>query len=265
MKLAITGKGGVGKTTLSAALAILFSREGSRVVAIDADPDSNLAATLGFPHPEDIKPLSQMKDLIVERTGAQDGAFGGFFKLNPKVDDIPDAYAAEHSGIKLLVMGGQGRSGGSGCLCPENAFLRALMAHLLFASEDVVIMDMEAGIEHLTRGTARGVDALIVVVEPGERSLDTARRIGRLSADLGIGRIWAVANKVRGEQDREFILHGLPELELAASLPYSPEVIECGTGRAGLAQVLDGPVGREVQNLLGRLHQEAGRIGPLRG
>lgn len=259
MKLAISGKGGVGKTTLSAGLATLFARDGARVVAIDGDPDSNLAATLGFPDPDSITPIGEMEELIAERTGAQPGSSGAIFTLNPQVDDIPDTYCPEHEGIRLLTMGGGSREGGSGCLCPENAFLRALMSHLIFNSEDVVVMDMVAGVEHLTRGTAQGVDALVVVVEPGRRSLETARRVKRLAGELRIKTVLAVANKVRDEADRKFIRQELGELEVVAFIPYSSEVVESGMGGGGIAQVLAGPVGVELRKLQERLVHEAQR------
>jgi len=256
LKLAITGKGGVGKTTLSAGLATLFARKGARVIAVDADPDSNLAATLGFPDPDGITPLIEMEDLIAERTGAQPGVPGSFFTLNPKVDDIPESFCPEHEGIRLLAMGGGSREGGSGCLCPENAFLRSLMSHLLFGREDVVVLDMEAGVEHLTRGTAQGMDALVVVVEPGRRSLETAGRIRKLGADLAIGTVWAVANKVREERDGQFIRQELGDLEVVSLIPYCSEVVESGMGRGGIAEVLEGPVGEEIRKLQARLEQE---------
>ncbi len=256
MKLAVTGKGGVGKTTLSAGLAVLFTRQKARVIAVDADPDSNLAATLGFPQPDGITPLIEMKDLIAERTGASSGLSGSYFSLNPKVDDIPECYCPEHGGIRLLTLGGGNRKGGSGCLCPENAFLRSLLAHLFFEREDVVILDMEAGVENLTRGTAQGVDALIVVVEPGQRSLETARRIRRLAADLGIARVWAVANKVRGQQDRRFVAQGLDKLDIVGFLPFRLEVLESGMGQGGIQDVLDGPLGKELLKLQTWLEKE---------
>jgi CO dehydrogenase maturation factor len=255
LKLAISGKGGVGKTTLSAGLATLFAQKGARVIAVDADPDSNLAATLGFDDPENITPIIEMKDLINERTGAKPGAPGGVYTLNPKVDDIPERFCPKHQGVRLIAMGGGNREGGSGCLCPENAFLRALTTHILFYREDVVIFDMVAGIEHLTRGTARGVDALIVVVEPGQRSLETARRITRLGSELGIEKKWAVANKVRDEADRAFILKELEDLEAVAFVPYSPQVVESGMGRMEIAEVLKGPVGEEIRKLQVRLEE----------
>jgi len=223
LKLAITGKGGVGKTTLAATLALLFSKDDDRVIAIDADPDSNLAATLGFPEPEKIVPLVDMKELISERTEVQSGGFGSYFKLNPKVDDIPERYGPEYQGVRLLAMGG-GRKGGSGCFCPESAFLRSLLAHLLIGREDVVILDMEAGIEHLTRGTAQGVDALIVVVEPGKRSVETAFRIKELASDLNIGNLFVVGNKVRDHSDADFIREHISDLDLLGLIAYDREM-----------------------------------------
>jgi CO dehydrogenase maturation factor len=258
LKIAVSGKGGVGKTTLSAGLAASFARGGANVIAVDGDPDSNLAATLGFPSPDDITPIGEMEELIAERTGAEPGRTGSIFTLNPKVDDIPDDFCPEHAGIRLLSMGGGTREGGSGCLCPENAFLRSLMSHVIFGVDDVVIMDMVAGIEHLTRGTARGVDVLLAVVEPGRRSLETAGRVRRLSGDLGIGELWVVANKVRGDADLEFITGQLEDLEVVASLPYSAEVVESGMSQEGMAEVLDGPVGQEIGRIRARLSETFG-------
>jgi CO dehydrogenase maturation factor len=224
VKLAISGKGGVGKTLLAALLARSFLKEGYKVLVIDADPDANLAATLGFPHPYDITPMVEMKDLIEERTGAKPGTIGGFFKLNPKVDDIPDKYCVEHDGIKLMVMGAP-RSGGSGCFCPENAFLRSLLRHLLVERGEIVIMDMEAGIEHLGRGTADAVDGLIIVVEPGRRSVETAHRIKAMADDLGIKRIFVVGNKVRSDFDKKFLSKNMSGFTLLGFIPYSESLI----------------------------------------
>jgi CO dehydrogenase maturation factor len=258
MKIAVTGKGGVGKTTVAASLARLYARSGVRVVALDADPDANLAATLGYPDPDRIVPITSMQELIAERTGAQSGAAGTYFSLNPRVDDIPERFCPEHLGVRLLVMGGASRQGGSGCLCPESAFLRALMTHLLFGRNDVVIMDMEAGIEHLTRGTAQAVDALLVVVEPGGRSLETAARIRRLAADLGLQRVWVAANKVRDDADRQFIRNGLPDMDVVAYVPYRSEVITGGQGHGDIDALLSGSVGAELAHLRERLDREFG-------
>ncbi|HID94450.1 MAG TPA: adenylyl-sulfate kinase [Candidatus Latescibacteria bacterium] len=225
MKIAVTGKGGVGKTTLAAALALLFSRDGIKVVAIDGDPDSNLAATLGFPEAEKIVPLAEMKQLIAERTGVKEGVIGSYFKLNPRVDDIPERFCPEYKGIRLMVMGGI-RSGGSGCFCPENAFLKSLLAHLLIARDEVVILDMEAGVEHLSRGTAAAVDALILVVEPTKRSIETALRIKRLASDLQIKKVFVVPNKLRTKADADFIKSNLQGLEFLGSIRYYESAVD---------------------------------------
>ncbi|MBC7264655.1 MAG: AAA family ATPase [Chloroflexi bacterium] len=226
-KLAITGKGGVGKTTLAALLAYLYAEEGRTVIAIDADPDANLASALGFPAEitANIIPIAEMKELVAERTGAQPGTMGGFFKINPRVDDIPDRFAGTHRGIKLLMLGTVQRGGG-GCICPESALLRTLMQELLVRRQEVVILDMEAGLEHLGRSTAAAVDAFIVVVEPGLRSIQTANSIRQLAQDIGVKRIYIVGNKVRGEADRDFVYQNLPGYDVIGFLPYDENVIE---------------------------------------
>jgi CO dehydrogenase maturation factor len=217
-----------------ALLAKLFQQRGYRVLAIDADPDANLAATLGFPYPSEITSLVEMKDLIKERMGVDNlEAMGSFFRMNPKVDDIPEKYSAEHEGIRLLAMG-EIRKAGRGCACPENTFVRELMAHLLLEEKDAVLMDMEAGIEHLGRGTARAVDLLLVVVEPGLRSLETARKIKSLAAELGIEKVWAVANRVRSDEERALIAEQLKGWNLLGFLPYSEGVAACGRSATGL-------------------------------
>ncbi|MFQ5996012.1 MAG: AAA family ATPase [Dehalococcoidales bacterium] len=225
MKIAISGKGGVGKTLLASLLIQAFAESGYSVLAIDADPDANLAATLGFPHPEKIVPISEMKDLIAERTETQPGQTGSYFKLNPKVDDLPEKYWQQLDGIKLMVMG-RIKRGGSGCYCPENALLKALVNHLLLARNELIIIDMEAGIEHLGRATASAVDKLIVVVEPGRRSLETAHTINGLAKDIGLPNIAVVGNKVRNQADREFLISSLPGFEFLGFIPYDQAVVD---------------------------------------
>ncbi len=225
MKLAVSGKGGVGKTTFSALLIRTLNAQGKRVLAIDADPDANLAAALGIPDAEKIVPIAEMKELIFERTEAQPGTIGGFFTLNPKVDDLPDALSAKLDNIKLMRLGGV-KKGGSGCICPESTLLRALMLHIVLARDEVVVMDMEAGIEHLGRATASAVDKLIVIVEPGRRSMDTAGHIKKLASEIGLKNIALVGNKIRGQKDEEFLKKHLSDFEFLGFIRQDEALIE---------------------------------------
>ena len=233
MKIAISGKGGVGKTLLTFMLSKMFAESGYSVIAIDADPDANLAATLGFPHPEQIIPISEMSDLIKERTGARPDQMAPYFRLNPKVDDIPEKYALKQNGIRLMRMG-RIKKGGTGCYCPENALLKALLTHLLVARNEAVILDMEAGIEHLGRGTAGAVDKLIVVVEPGRRSIETARNIDRLATEIGLQNVVVVGNKVRNQADREFLISSLPGFEFLGFIPYDQAIVDADLANLSL-------------------------------
>ena len=235
MKIAITGKGGVGKTTIAAVMARSFSENNSSVIAIDADPDASLAMTLGVPDEEKIVPIVEMKELITERMGAAPGQMGAYFKLNPKVDDIPAKYYTIHEGIRLLVMGTISEGGG-GCACPENVFLKELLSYLFVEERDMVIMDMVAGVEHLGRGTANAMDMMIAVVEPNRRSIATAHRIKELASDLGVGEIRVVANKIRNDAEREFIDKGVAPLEVIGYIPWNEQILKAGMGH-GIDQI----------------------------
>jgi len=227
-KIAITGKGGVGKTTLAALLAHHYAQAGQPVIAIDADPAASLAYALGIPDDLSAKltPIAAMDDLIYERTGAKPGTSGGFFKINPRVDDIPERFSVTHRGIRLLQLGTIS-TGGSGCICPESAMLKSLVTHVILFRNEVMILDMEAGLEHLGRATAGAVDAFLIVVEPGRRSLSTAHTIRKLAADIGVSRCYVVGNKVRNEADRDYIQSGLEaDLPLIGALPFSTQAIE---------------------------------------
>ena len=249
MKIAISGKGGVGKTLLSSLLSKKFASSGYSVIAIDADPDANLAATLGITDTEKITPISEMSDLIEERTGAKPGESAPFFKINPKVDDIPDKYALKLNGIRFMRMGRLKR-GGAGCYCPENALLQALMSHLLIARNEVIILDMEAGIEHLGRGTSSMVDKLIIVVEPGRRSIETAVNIRQLAADIGIQKLAVVGNKVRKQSDREFLISTLSDFDFLGFIPYDQAVVD-----ADLANQSPLDASHQVKNAVDEIYE----------
>jgi CO dehydrogenase maturation factor len=226
LKIAIAGKGGVGKTTLAALLAMIYAKEGRPVLAIDADPAACMADALGLPDElaDQLEPISEMDDLIFERTGAKPGTSGGFFSLNPRVDDLPDRFSVTHRGVKLLQMGTIDL-GGSGCICPESALLKALVTHVILYRDDVLILDMEAGLEHLGRATASAVNAFIAVVEPGRRSLNTAQQIAVLAQHIGVKNTYVVGNKVRDDADRAFIADRADGLPVLGYLPFSVEAI----------------------------------------
>ena len=232
MKVAVTGKGGVGKTTLASTLARLYADEGRTVLAADVDPDANLGLALGLTQEEvnSIVPVSKMRELVMERTAAN--ASNTFYKLNPQVSDLPDKLAKDINGVKLLVMGTVD-TGGTGCVCPEHVMLKALISSLVFRKDDVVVMDMEAGLEHLGRGTASMMDRFIVVIEPGARSIQTWEKVKKLAGDLGITKVDVVANKVRDESDEAFIREHIPADALLGFLHYNPEVIDAD--RRGLS------------------------------
>lgn len=234
MKLAISGKGGVGKTTLSALLAQVYADLGRDVLAVDADPSPCLAGALGFPDElrARLSPISEMDELIEERTGAKKGTIGGFFTINPRVDDIPERFAVTHRGVRLLEMGAVD-TGGRGCICPEAAMLKTLFTHLMFRQDDMLILDMYAGVEHLGRATVDFVDAMVIVVEPTRRSLGTAAQIRKLANDIGLTRLWLVANKVRDAEEASFVDAETPGLPVLGMLPADLLVQEAD--RLGIA------------------------------
>ncbi|GAI26439.1 unnamed protein product, partial [marine sediment metagenome] len=232
-------------------LSTIFAQSSYSVLAIDADPNANLAATLGFPNSERIIPISEMADLIEERTGVRPGEVATFFKLNPKVNDLPEKYCVEHNGVKLMVMG-RLKKGGSGCYCPENALLQALVTHLLLERDEVVIMDMEAGVEHLSRGTAKAVDTMIVVVEPSRRSVETAYRIRELAKDIDLQNIGVVGNKIRSEKDKDALISSMPGFEFLGFIPYDQAIVEADL--AGFPLVNSSQrVMREVEDIVARI------------
>jgi CO dehydrogenase maturation factor len=252
MKLAISGKGGTGKTTLAGLLAQVYADAGRDVLAVDADPSPCLAGALGFP-PElrdQLHPIAEMDALIEERTGAKPGTVGGFFTLNPRVDDIPERFSVTHRGVRLLEMGSVDL-GGSGCICPESAMLKTLFTHLLFRKDDVLILDMYAGVEHLGRATVDFVDAMIIVVEPTRRSLGTAAQIKKLAEDIGLTRLWLVGNKVRNEEERAFLAAESPGLPVLGTLTADLAVQDAD--RKGIAVYDHVPVLREAAESMAKV------------
>jgi len=243
MKIAVSGKGGVGKSTVAAALALYFARKGGRVLALDADPDANLASALGIPAEEqkNIVTISHQIALIEERTDTKVNEYGRVFKLNPHVADITDKFGYNTGNISLLVLGAV-KAGGAGCACPENTFVRVLVTDLVLFKNETLIMDMEAGIEHLGRATAKGVDLMIVVAEPGQRSVDCANTVVRMAGEIGIKKIAFIANKVTGEEDEAFLRGALPEGEILAVIPYSETIRKADRDGTSVADVMDGEI-----------------------
>ena len=264
MKLAITGKGGVGKTTVSGTLARILADRGVLVYAIDADPDANLASAVGIAAEEagSITPIAEMNELIEERTGAAPGTMAPVFKLNPRVDDLPEELSREKHGVRLLKLGTV-KKGGSGCICPESSLLRALVTQLVLYEKEAVILDMEAGIEHLGRSTAKGVDAMLVVVEPGRRSIQTAEAVQRMAADIGVDHVFLVVNKVTAGGD-DFCRHiedyftseSGKRLPLLGCLPFDEQVRKAdleGVAAFDAAPDYVARVSQVLDDLLGRL------------
>lgn len=256
MKIAISGKGGVGKTTLAGSLALAFAKQGKNVLAVDADPASSLASSLGIDPKQagKITPLAMMKDFINERTETQTGTYGSFFKINPKVDDIPERFVILHKGVRLLVLGTV-EKGGGGCFCPENVLLKTLITHLLLTEQDIVILDMEAGLEHLGRATTRAVDFLIVVIEPGQRSIQVAKKIQDLAKQIGIKKIFLVGNKIANAEDKDVIINELEgEEHFLGFLPYDLNIKSADLHGTAPFEVAGDEFINQIQNIMNKLN-----------
>jgi len=255
MKIAISGKGGVGKTTLAGVMARILADEGRKVLAIDADPDSNLASAIGLPKEDlaKLSPIASMTSLIEERTGAQKGTYGPMFKLNPKVDDLPDEMGVSFKGVKLLLLGCIPQGGG-GCFCPENVLLKNLVRHLFVRREEAVIVDMEAGLEHLGRGSTGYVDGLIIVVEPGQRAINTAKQIKKLGDDLHLKNMMIVGSKVTSEEDRKIIEENLSDFPILGHMSFNAKILQAD--REGKSPYdIDEKIKEEVKGILKELEK----------
>jgi len=261
MKIAVSGKGGVGKSTLSAALALLMARQGRKILAVDADPAESLASYLGFMPAEAsrIVPISRQIKLIEERTGAKVKQYGQVFQLNPKVDDIAPRFAQTKNGVALLVLGAI-EGGGTGCACPESTLLRALVTDLVLYKEDSLILDMEAGVEHLGRGTARGVDVMLVVVEPSLRSVETARKVEQLAGEIGLENIRFVGNKVASPADESFIAGSFEPGRVLGTIPFSEELRLSERERRSVLEGLNAGVEGRFKGLLDALDRLSAEI-----
>jgi CO dehydrogenase maturation factor len=252
-KIAIGGKGGVGKTTVSAIWAQLFAHEGFDVLAIDADPDANLASAFGVPKERSPEALIGMKHLIAERTGTGKDSVGMYFTLNPKVSDLPEQYWLETNGVKLLVLGAITRAG-AGCACPEGAFLKALLAHTILQRQELVLVDLAAGVEFMGRASVQGIDALILVVEPGARSIETAGNMANMATTLGIRQVGIIANKITESVQVKQIESQLSDAAMLGTLKYSRALQEADLRRAPVFEA-DAEITNELRRAATRLSE----------
>ena len=255
MKIAISGKGGVGKSTIAAAAARYLSAQGHSVLALDADPDANLASALGIPNSEQqsITPISKQVGLIEERTNTSNGEYGKLFKLNPDVSDIAEKLGYTRNGISLIVLGAV-QNGGGGCACPESTFIKTLVTDLVLYKKQSLIMDMEAGVEHLGRSTAMGVDAMLIVMEPGKRSIDCAQSVLRLGGEIGIKKYLLIGNKITSKADEDYLTSAFPDRTFTAMIPYSEKIRTADRDGVSVYDILDSELTPYFENLFNALN-----------
>ena len=212
MKIAIAGKGGVGKTTIMALIARQLHQSGKKVLVIDADPSPHMAQTLGFDNIDQITPIAEMSTLLAQRAGKTEGS--PFYNINPEINDLLADFMLEKDGMKLMVLGAIQTAKG-GCACPENTVLKRLLTKLLLSDNQAILLDMEAGVEHLGRGTIAGVDELFIVTIPSRSSVRTTLKVLALAEEAGIADISFLANLVENNEDREFLQQELPRAPVA--------------------------------------------------
>lgn len=212
MKIAIAGKGGVGKTSIMALIAKQLQQAGKEVLVIDADPSPHMAQTLGFSNVDSITPIADMAALLAERAGKVEGS--PFYNINPEINDLLADFMLEQDGIKLMVLGAIQTAKG-GCACPENTVLKRLLTKLLLSPDQSILLDMEAGVEHLGRGTIAGVDELFIVTIPSRSSIRTALKVYKLAEEAGIKDISFLGNLLENDDDKHFLRQGLPTAPVA--------------------------------------------------
>jgi len=259
LRIAVSGKGGVGKTTVAAGICVELAARAYEVLALDCDPDSNLAGALGFPTEvaSALRPLSSLAELIEERTGARPGGYGGMFKLNPHVADIPDTHCHRHGRIKLLVTDTIAR-GGSGCACPQNVLIKRVVGEVLVRRDEAVVMDMEAGLEHLGRATAGSVSAMIAVIEPGRRSLATAQAAQALAADVGVPRSYVLGNRFESAADFEaFVAPHFPEDRRLGWIPHEQGIARADLEGIGIGESMSDAAKAVFARLVERIEEES--------
>ena len=254
MKIAISGKGGVGKSTVAAAVALTLAKRGQKVLALDSDPDANFANALGIPKSVEVSPISSEIKLIEERTGVKINEYGKVFKLNPEVSDIAEKFAINYNGVSLVVLGASNK-GGAGCYCPENTFIRSLVADLVLYKNETLVMDMEAGIEHLGRGTVMGVDVMIIIVEPGQRSIDCAETVIKMSGEIGLKNFIIVGNKVSSKDDEEYIKKSLPDQKITAFMPYAQNIREADRDGVSVLDAFNREQIEIIENLIAEIEK----------
>ena len=232
MRIVIAGKGGVGKTTTCAILSSIFAEDGMNVLAVDEDPQQNLAFSLGYPtdRASEIIPLSKNAAYIEEKVGVRPGSgWGGVLRLNPQVSDVVERYGiAIDDRISLLVMGSVSNAAG-GCLCPENALLGSVLRYIRLRRNEVILMDTQAGVEHFGRAMSDGFSQAVLVTEPSFNAYSVAEHSASLARELGIRHVHLVVNKVRSESDIrkiERLSGGGVRFTSVHYLPYNEEIIE---------------------------------------